>query len=258
MGSKILVMSPLHNMGASTVSAMIAQGFTFSGKTSTLMYTDTNSPLPQWLGIPSVNDPTRSIAQAEKLVRSGSMKKSDILNYTYNYSKNAYLLNTVAQELQDVQRMRIMKHFFRDVPTDIVVMDNSMDITDDATADLIEVADIVFLVTDMSEKCTKRLKDWLTLPVLKNNKHVYIIVNRYDEVIESLRTFAKKLGLPANRVGKLHYNPWITRASRSNSLHDVLPNAVNWDPRVANLNKDIEEYMQCIQGEQLLRAQKGF
>ena len=258
MGHRILVMSPLHNMGASVVSEMIAQGLTFDNKTSTIVFTEPKSLLPSYVNIGNVNDPTRSIMQIVKLIDNGAIDDKDILDYAYSYTKNSWILNVADPSLNGRDREQVVNYVYSRVPTDVVICDNSEDIDSPLTQNLLDSSDLIFIVIDMSVKCRKYLASWLESPQLKDNPNVYIIINKYDEVVYAVRNLARLLGTPANRVCKLHYNPWITKCTCNSQLHTVLPLAHELDPRVANLNNDILEINQCVNGSMVMKMKKGF
>lgn len=258
MAHKVLVMSPLHNMGATTVSALLAQGLTFDNKTTMTLFSQTGSLMPTYLGIEGINDPTRSVMQIVKLIDNGAIEDNDILDYAHQFSKNAYLLNVADPSLEGKDRIQVITHVYAHTPTDIVFLDNSEDITSEESKDMIEVSDMVFIVVDMSIKAANHLKEWLQSPELKDNPNVFIIVNGYNEVISSMRNYAKYLGVPANRVCKIHYNPWITMCCHTRSLATVLPLAKELDYRVCNLSNDIHEIIQCINSSIVMKVKKGF
>lgn len=79
MAHKILVMSPLHNMGSTVAASLLAQGLTYSSKTCTLLFTQPESLLPSYFGIQDVNDPTRSVMQIVRLIDNGAIADKDIL-----------------------------------------------------------------------------------------------------------------------------------------------------------------------------------
>lgn len=258
MAHKVMVMSPLHNLGASVVTALVAQGLTFDNKKTMTLFTQTNSILPNYLGIEGIDDPTRSVMQIVRLIDNGSINDDDILDYAHQYSKNAYLLNVADPSLEGQDRIQVVSHVYQRTTADVCIIDNSEDIVSETSADLLEISDMLFIVIDMSVKAANHLKAWLESPVLKNNRNVYVIVNNYNEVIASVRDFAKYLGLPANRVCKIHYNPWITKCTRTNTLPTVLPLAREYDPRVCNLSNDIKEITQCINSSIVMKVKKGF
>lgn len=258
MAHKILVMSPLHNIGSTVVATMLAQGLTFDNKTSTLVFTQEDSNLPEYLGVTDIHDPTRSIMQVVRLIDSGAIEDKDILDYTYGYVKNGWLMNMVDPALAASDREQVIDHVYSRVPTDVVICDNSEDITSPMTAKLLEESDMLFIVTDMSMKCQRHLQAWLETPLLKNFSDTFIIVNRYDETVYALRNFAKSIKIAANRVCRLHYNPWIQKCSLNGQLHTILPLAREIDPRVSNLNNDVTEWIQCVNGTMVLKTKKGF
>lgn len=257
MSHKILVMSPLHNMGATVVSTLIAQGVTFDSKTSTLIFTQPRSKLPEYLGIGNNNDPTRSVMQIVKLIDNGAIEDKDILDYAYDYSKNAYLLDVADPSLSGRDREQVVSHIFNRAPTDIVVCDNSEDIDTPVSQRLLDIADMIFIVIDMSRKSREYMQAWLETPQLSKLTNVYFIVNNYNEVVYAIRNYAKTIHQPANRVCKMHYNPWIEKCCNNSQLATLLPAARQLDPRVASLNTDIAEIVQCINGDMIFKIKKG-
>lgn len=249
MALKIMVVSPLHQMGSSVVAAMIAQGATYNNKTSTLLFNQTGSKLPQYLGIEDLNDPTRSVMQIVKLIDNGAISDNDILDYTFNYATNAHLLNTASESIETKDALQIINHVYKRTPTDIVVIDNSEDITTKVSKQLIEDSDTIFVVIQPMPKAFERLKVWLEYSDLKDRPNVFVIVDYYNEVVFSIRDLARYIGLPASRVCKLHYNPWITKCCIKGQLNTVLPLAMDMDPRVVNLNNDIKELNAVINSE---------
>ena len=179
MSHRILIMSPLHNMGATVVSTLLTQAATFDNKTATLIFTQPNSNLPDYLGIEDINDPTRSIMQIVRLVDNGAISDEDILDYAHQFSKNAYLLNVADPSLSGRDRDQVVTHL------------------------------------------------------------------------------AKVMQIPANRLCKVHYNPWITKCCNTRTLGTVVPTARQLDPRVAALNCDFNELMQCINGDMVFKVKKG-
>lgn len=244
-------------MGTTVVATMLAQGVTFSNKTSTLLYTRDDSTLPKYLGIESVSDPTRSVMQIVKLIDNGAIQDKDILDYTYKYATNAYMLNTSDTSIADTDKRQIINHIYTRTPSDIVILDNSEDISHPLTKAMLDVSDVVFVVVQPSAKAFERLKVWLTYTGLKDKDSVYVIVNNYNEVVYSVRDLAKHMGLPARRVCKLHYNPWITKCCITGTLQTILPLSMNIDARVANLSNDIKEFNSCINSEFYNVSRKG-
>lgn len=258
MGHRILVMSPLHNLGATLTSAFIAHSMTFANKTSTLTFTQPDSQLPSYFGIGDTKDPTRSVMQIVRLIDNGALEDRDILDYGYIYGKNGWMLNVADPSLEGRDRTQVVRHIYSRVPTDVCVCDNSDDLDTSITAELIKESDMVFIVVDMSGKARSRLTSWLMHPIFKEFENYYIVVNKYSEVISSLRDFAKKIHVPANRVCKVHMNPWIQKCTLNGQLDTLLPQVRDLDPRVANLNVDMNELIQCISSDMLMKNKKGF
>lgn len=257
MGFKILVLSPLSNIGTTVVSSLIAHAATFDNKTSHLIYTETDSPISTYLGIQNVDDPTRSVMQIVKLIDSQSISDKDILDYGHQYSRNTWLLNAADASLEGSDKAQVINHIFNRAPCDLSICDCSEDIHSELAGTLIEAADMIFLVCTMSRKSQIYTRSWLESEYLKDKVNVYIICNQYNEVTFALRNFAKVLVQPANRVCKVHYNPWIELCCNKQTLTDVVPLARTFDPRVAGLAIDMAEIMQCINAAMLVTGRKG-
>lgn len=258
MAHKVLVLSPLHNMGTTVVSSVLAQGVTYSGKSSTLLFTDKNSFVPKYLGVEGMDDPTRSITQVVELIDNAAIENKDILTYAHVYAKNAYLMNTANPSLSDAFKLQTVQYVYERVTSDIVVCDCSDDIDSTLVSELLDISDMIFVVVTPSPKVVNYVQNWMEYSVLKGNPNVFIIVNQYNETIASVRDFAKAIGFSANRVCKIHYNPWISKCCFSGSLPTVVPLAMSIDYRVANLSGDINELNQAIASDILISNKKGF
>lgn len=257
MSYRILIMSPLHQMGSTVVATLLTQAATYDNKTSTLIFTQPGSNLPDYLGIENINDPTRSVMQIVRLIDNGAISDDDILDYAHQFSRNAYLLNVADRSLQGKDREQVVTHIFNRAPTHLSICDNSEDIDTPLTQQLIDLADIIFLVVDMSPKSREYLRSWMDSPQLHDKSNVYVVANRYDEVVFAVRNLAKVMQIPANRLCKVHYNPWITKCCNTHSLGTVIPSALALDPRVAALNCDMNELIQCINGDMVFKMKKG-
>lgn len=257
MAYKILVISPLHNLGASTVSAMIAQTLTFYNKTTMLTFMQPDATIPRYLGIDDINDPTRSIMQISKLIDTGALRDKDILDYAHEYYSNCYLLNVADPSLTINDRLQVVEHTCEHVTTDIVIVDDSDDLDQRSVVELLDMADLTFCVINMSDTAAYHMKCWLESSQLKDNPNVFILVNYYNEVICDLRNFAKQIGMPANRVAKVHYNPWIQKCTRTGKLQTVMPLAHEYDYRVAELDADFRDINRCVDNMILSKIKKG-
>lgn len=255
---RIAVMSPLHNQGASVAASLLAQALTFTNKTCMLLFTQFDSLLPSYFGIEASNDPTRSVMQIVRLIDNGAIKDSDIIDYTYSLAKNLHMLNVADKSLSDRDRTQVISHVYNRSATNCVVVDNSDDLNTNFSRELLDESDQVFIVVQPTVKAFQRMKLWLQSPQLKDRQDVYIIITFYREEIFAVREMAKYIGLPANRVCKLHYNPWIGKMCFKGALQTVLPLAKDIDPRVANLKNDIEEWQQCVDGTIIMQSKKGF
>lgn len=257
MSFKALVMSPLHQTGASCFATMLAQSLTYENKTTTLAYTDVKSGIPKYLGVKDVDDPTRSIMQVVKLIDNNAIRDDGILDYTVQFSKNAHLLSFGDDTLSERDALQITGHIFRRVPTDVCILDNSDDIDSPVTKQLLDVANCVFLVISPCQKDFAHLHYWLTETQLQEVRHVYIVVNHYDPTIAAVREISKVIGLPANKVCTMHENPWIRKCCLLGQLQTLVPQVKGNDPRVINLSSDLRSYSQVISSIVLYDSELG-
>lgn len=246
MGFKILIISPLSNIGTTTVSALVAQMATYDNKTSHLIYTDSESPINEYLGVKNADDPTRSVMQIIKLIDSQALEDKDILDYGHQYVHNSWILNTADKSLSVRDKSQVTSYIFSRAPCDLSICDCSEDLQSELTLKLIDTADLIFVVCNTTRKSQIYLRSWIESPYLKDQKNVYIICNRYNEVTYSVRNFAKVIVQPPNRICKIHYNPWVEKCCNQRELATVIPKARNFDPRVVKLYRDAAEIMQCI------------
>lgn len=254
MSFRILVLSPLHQTGATVASVLLAQALTYLNKTVTLAYTRPKSYLTKYISANQINDPTRSIMQVVRLIDCNALKDEDILGYTVPFAKNANLMSFGDTSLTLDNMFHIVDHVYRRVPTDMVIVDCSDDIDSPVTEKLIETSNMVFLVVSPSLKILERMKQWRANTKLANYENVFVLVNHYDGVIMSLRDMAKMIGLPASYVCKIHENPWIRKMCINGTLQEIVPYVKGLDPRVANLSCDLEELTQCVASTAIIQA----
>lgn len=257
MGFRILILSPLSNIGATTVSAMIAQMATYDNKTSHLIFTESENPVTSYLGVKHVDDPTRSVMQIIKLIDNQSIEDKDILDYGHQYVPNSWILDAADKSLSEKDKAQVINHIFNRAPCDLSICDCSEDITSDLATQLIDSADMIFVVCNTTRKSQIYLRSWIESSYLKDRPNVYILCNRYNEVVYSVRNFAKVIVQPPNRICKIHYNPWIERCCNHRQLYQVIQLSRQFDPRVANIYRDTAEIMQCINSAIVVTARGG-
>lgn len=247
MAYKVLVMSPLHNLGATTSAMILAQSMTYVNNTVMLLSTSLRTPLHTYTGLQNIDDPTRAITQVVKLIQNGAISGQDILNYSHIVSKNLYYLNTSSRLLSDAERLQIIEHVINKVTTDIVVIDNSDDIDTKFSKLLIETCDVILLVLTTSDKSFKYYKGWINTPTLQEvSDKICVLTASFNEVVAAPRTIAKTLGISVAKFYKIHYNPWIPKMCFKGELQTILPLARHADPRVSNLKNDMEEIQEGI------------
>jgi len=248
MAFKVLMFSPLHNIGLTTVTAMIAHTFAYKGFTSMIGYTDVYNAIPRYFGVTDLDDPTRSITQVIRMVDSNSINSKDILKYAYQYDikHKAYFMNFGDSRLNDTAQHRILDYVFTNVPTDLTILDMSEAPDNGFAQEMIQKATSIFIVTDLSDKGLMIAKNWMESDLFPSLDDVYIILNHYEDVVIPWKRMADKLNVLPSHVCKLHHNPFITQASLNNALHTLVPLIEAHEPKVANLNNDLKEINQAI------------
>lgn len=247
MSTKIAIMSPLHQSGATTVSAIMAHALAYKGFSSLLCYTESNNPVSKYFGVKDVDDPTRSVMLVTKLIEAGALKDTEIKNYAYMYDKRSYLMNIADNTLDARSRRDTIKYTYNRVDTDFVICDISTDITDEQTQELLDVTDAVFIVINPYNKYFDRIRGWLAIDTFNGRDNTFVLVNNYNEIVYAMRDISKKIGIKAVNLCKMHYNPWITKCCEVNKLQTIMPCVYDDnDSRVLNLRNDIKEITDAL------------
>ena len=255
MAQRILVLSPLHNLGTTVAATLIAQNITLNGRSAALAFTDVEPYIAEYCNLKELDDPMRSVTQVVKLIDSNAIENEDIINYAHIISKGLYFMNTSTSALTDVIKQRTVMSIFERITSDVVVCDCSEDIDSPITLSLLSKADMVFVVVNTSPKVFRHVRSWIEYSALKDKAETYLIINQYNEGVGALRNLAKELYRAPSHVCKIHYNPWIAKCCINGSLHTVLPQVYEKDYRVANLYGDFQEIQQAITGNLLYAKQ---
>ena len=251
MSQKILVLSPLHNLGTTVAATMIAQNVTLNGRSAALAFTDVDPYIAQYTNLTELDDPMRSVTQVVKLIDSNAIENEDIIRYAHIIAKNLYFMNTSTSALTDAIKQRTVMSIFERITSDVVVCDCSEDIDSPIALSLLSKADMVFIVVNTSPKVFKHVHSWIQYSALKDKAETYLIINQYNEGVGALRDLSKQLYHAPSHVCKIHYNPWIAKCCLSGTLQTILPLVYEKDYRVANLYSDFQEIQQAIAGNLL-------
>lgn len=251
MAQRILVLSPLHNLGTTAASILMAHNTAFNGRSTAMAFTDPEPYIAQYTHLQELDDPMRSVTQVVKLIDSNAIENEDIIKYAHTISKNLYLMNTSTTALTENVKMRTVMSIFESITSDIIICDCSEDIDSPIALSLIQKADMVFVVMNTSPKVMRHTQAWLEASVLRDKEEVYFLVNMYNDSVRSLRDIAKLLQRAASHVCKIHYNPWIAKCCLDGTLQTVVPTVMEKDFRTANLYGDLQEIKQAIDGNLL-------
>lgn len=246
MAQRILILSPLHNLGTTAISVLLGHYIALNGRTVTMSFTDSEPYIAQYTSIHDLDDPMRSVTQVVKLIDTNAIENQDILRYSHTIVKNLYFMNTSTEALSEAIKLRTVTSIFERVQSDVVICDCSEDIDSPITLQLLKKADMVFVVTNVSPKVFIHTKQWLEYSPLKDKAETYYVINQYNETAGALRDMAKMLNRMASRVCKVHYNPWISKCCLNGKLHTIMPLVQQKDYRVANLYGDFQEIGQAV------------
>lgn len=247
MAMKVVVISPLHNIGASAASLFIAQAATFGHYKSLLLYNQQESLLTKYVGELDDGDITRSVSQLAQLLDAGALTSDAIFDYATEITENCYYMNTTSTNLYAEDRLALVQNLYALTTADVTICDNTEDLDADTTQYLIDKSDAVFIAIPHSLKGFDRLKYWLEQKSLSDYKpKLYVLVCKYTEEVFAMRNLSKYIGFSNTHVLRMHYNPWIEKMSFSGKLHTVPQAAWTLDPRVVNLHNDMKEILSCL------------
>lgn len=256
MSHKIITFAPLRQNGATVFGMLLAQALTYNNLRTLFTFTEVGSRAPEYVSVKNLSDPTRSVMQLVKLIELGALKSNEILDFSVAYGKNAYVMDLSNRTLTEKTQRQTVRHVLKNVPTDIVICDDSTDSDNITSEALIEDSNQIFLVITPSPKNYEQLREWLRMSKFHDRKDVYVVVNYYNEAVGAIRDIAHAIGLPANRVYKLHYNPYIARCSINGALQEIVPYMYEKDPRLTNLIGDMRALTTCVQSEMSARKRR--
>lgn len=249
MSHKIITFSPLRQSGATVFGLLLNQALTYSNMRSLFTFTEVGSRAPEYINIGNLADPTRSVMQLVKLIELGALKEAEILDFATAYAQSSYIMDLSNRTLTEKTTRKMVRHVFKHVPTDVIICDDSTDSDNITSEALVEDANQIFLVTTPGRKSYEQLREWLRYSKFNNKKNVYVVVNYYNEAIGAIRDISKTIGLPASRVCKLHYNPYIAKCALDGKLNEIIPYMQQKDVRLTNLIGDMSELTRCVQRE---------
>lgn len=245
---KIAVISPCHRAGISTISTLLGYCLTWTQQMSTVISYSDISDVGRYIGSSALDDKTRNISQLNKLLAAGALSPDNITEYCVPLLKDLWLLDTTSNIITIEEKAKLLEFIFDRVPTDNIVCDVGGDIYEPTTKALLSIADVIVIVFEPYRTSFDAVKNYMNSNLLPKNKNYMYLCNRYDDVIIPLREVTRDLGVKHINMCKLHYNPWICKLSEMGRLDELMPQVIQKDVRVLNLNNDMREWMSYIQG----------
>lgn len=239
---KAAVISPKHETGLSTITAMIGMTLTWTQQYTCMMSYLGPSDVPRYLGLGSLDDKTRSISQLNKLLQAGAIAPDQITEYSVPVFRDLWLMDTTSTLVTEEEKAKIISFVFDQVPVDVALCEVcDDDLSKETTVEILRNSDVIIIIFQPSTNQFDAVKKFLMAQPWAEFKDILYICNRYDDVIMPLRDISKNMGVAHTDMCKLHYNPWIPKMCEAGQLDDIVKFTVMKDPRVINLNNDLKE-----------------
>lgn len=244
---KIMLISPKHGKGLTTVSALIsdmcAREF---GVPCLLTQTDPlDESLDKYLDLAHKKDKMMSIRQINKLLEVGEISGTDIADYTVKKGKlgvfDIFDTSIVRSNSDCRIDTKLLNKILDTANRQLVFIDVADEIYEPETQSLIEDADYYIVVIDQS---INTLNQFLAIKESEywdkfKEKDFLIVVNNFNKNISSINYISKKLGVRSSKILKIHYNPFIAKAANDGTLLCVNDFGLDGDFRYIDVLKDI-------------------
>jgi CO dehydrogenase nickel-insertion accessory protein CooC1 len=237
----------VRHCGATSVAALLAA--TIAQTQSQIVcvtYTGDGQALQEYINVSPQKDPSRSLRQAARMLASNSISEEELLEYCTLVSTNVYFLNTDDDLLTSDDISLILSQIFSKVTTDFSICDITTDLDSNITKTILNLCDVIILVTDMSRNSIELTKRYRASKMIPQDKHICAVVNKFDPGVVSLAQVAAELGTSSRFVCKLQYSSLVVRACRTQQLIQLASSIISYDYRVVALNTGLKELLQFI------------
>ena len=111
---RIGFMSPMSNVGTSSIALLLGHAMAIKGRSVVNCYTDYENLIGKQVGLPTVDDPLKSIDQLTRLIDINSLKPSDIVQYAYKWdkAKDVYILPLCNTAFTEEVRVNLISDIF--------------------------------------------------------------------------------------------------------------------------------------------------
>lgn len=251
---KIMMISPKHGRGLTTVSALLADMCARELSIPCILsQTDPlDGSLNKYLDLSRGMDKTMSIRQISKLLEVGEISGNDIKDYTVKRGKLGIFDiydNTVLRSQEDVDlNIKLLNKVLSDTSKSIAFIDVADEIYEEEVSSLIDDADYFMLVIDQSTVTTDQLLAIQETDYWKKFKErdFLVIVNNFNKNISSLDVIAKKLGIRRSKILKIGYNPLIVKQANDGTLLYVNDFGLDEDFRYIDITNDLLDCVDTI------------
>ena len=247
---KIVVLSPGRRQGTTTLSILIGMIFESTQNLKVCLTTvgKDNDSISAYLGRNIIPDVTRSLEQVYKLLASGQISPSDIVDYSQRLSGNFYLFDTVAdymsQEASNALLLKVMGY----LDFDIIITDINDEIDSDVTQQLIKESNLVLIVFEQAKDMVKKMKAWRQseyYDVIDTIGELFVI-NRFDRNVSSLKEWTKVCGINWRFAEKICDCAYIRKISNQGKLLSLMSNIRNHDVRTLGLTSDLKRLVHKV------------
>lgn len=242
---KIGIVSPLYKTGITSYALLLGYALAYTQSDSVfLTYSGDKTDIKDYVGYTDDADITRSIEQAVKLLQADAISAKDINQFTCKLGKNLNLLDTADGSISVNETTELLTYVMTHVTDDVVLCDISSAFSDRGIPALVESCDIILAVSDPSVSSLKMVREMMETEKCLKEKTCGLVINKYDPNVAPMTKLAKIAGFSMRNTLKLHYNPFIIEGCNKHNLDSVIPYILKKDPRVIELNNDLQEAAQ--------------
>ena len=245
---KIMVMSPRHGTGLTTVASLMADICSRKlGNQCILTHTGSyEAGMSRYLTTSKGKDNLMNIHQIFKLLEVGDITGKDIKNYTILKGKLGIFDIYTENKLENEQRItKLLTKVFDEYSSGLAFIDVADELYSENLKEFMETASFFIIVITQSIDVISQFRTWMESTYWETIKKTgfIVIVNRFDKNIQPVDKIAKELGIRRSQFAKISYNPFITKQANNGKLLLATDFALSADYRYVELRADLIE---CI------------
>ena len=256
---RIAVISPHEsNNGATTLTMLLGLEYSSLGKLTCITHIKPKSKsFNQYLNFQGFEDKTSTPSQIVKIIKEGELTGNGASDYCKKVNNYLEAFTNEASNFNQDDMNYMFAYIARMFPHENVIFDVDADDLEEAKM-VIKLCDVVVLNITQSVKALKDFRDNKDeYTQIMGDKPVVVVVNRFDSSCGTLKEVANWMGIKKpNGWVVLHDNPWIRWATNHGKLNILFKNIHAKDPRVIELDADLEKICSTISKAKLSKVKK--